>query len=279
MITRSFSTVTKRLVHGVAKSGFAGSNVDRYNKARPSYPKKSIEEVVRVLGDLTQVVELGSGTGKFTQVMAPEVPKGCRYIATEPSDEFRASLNDSGIAGVTDVLYGTGEAIPADDDSTDGVVVAQAFHWMANESTLKETARVLKPGGRLVMVWNAIDVRVPWLDELEQILDKRYYDKDIPRYITQNWRRAFDTKTALERFSSLEHWTVDTNYVQMSTQQDICDRILSVSVVAMLPQKEQDLCVQEIKDLLNTHPDTKDLEDGQYRLEYRTDVAHVQKIL
>ena len=35
----------------------------------------------------------------------------------------------------------------------------QAFHWFANEESLKEIHRVLKPAGVLAMVWNAEDCR------------------------------------------------------------------------------------------------------------------------
>ena len=68
--------------------------------------------------------------------------------AVEPSDGFREELEDwsNSVGGAVKAVKGTGESIPMENDSIDIVVIAQAFHWMANQSTLKELHRVMKPG-------------------------------------------------------------------------------------------------------------------------------------
>jgi SAM-dependent methyltransferase len=40
------------------------------------------------------------------------------------------------------------------DSGVDLITAAQAFHWFDPEAARKEFARVLKPGGRVVLVWN-----------------------------------------------------------------------------------------------------------------------------
>jgi SAM-dependent methyltransferase len=275
-----------RSVHDVAKSGFAGANVDRYNKARPSYPKEALDYIVeKVCGGkpISHVVELGAGTGKFTKVMNERLleagPSFCeKYWATEPSDDFRNSLADLKIPGVI-VMAGTGESIAVPDNSVDVICVAQAFHWMANEKCLAEIHRALKPGGTLVLIWNAVDIRIKWLNELEEILDRRYQGggENIPRYITQKWRVVFD-KPVGKNFTELSHWTAESNTIKKSTAQDIVDRILSVSVVAMSSKEEQEKCKMEILHLLDTDPSLEGVKDGDYSLEYRTDMAYCRKI-
>ena len=276
-----------RSVHDVAKSGFAGANVDRYNKARPSYPQEALDHIIEGIvcgGKPLTVVELGAGTGKFTKVMAERFqspgPITCEsYIATEPSDDFRESLVEMKIPGVA-VMAGTGESIPTPDNTLDVVFVAQAFHWMANESCLAEIHRALKPGGHLIMIWNAVDIRIKWLEGLEEILDRRYQGggENIPRYITQQWREVFDKPAAAHQFSGLQHWTAEKNTVKKSTAQDIVDRILSVSVVSMSSKDEQEKCKQEILNLLETDPTLQGVKDGDYSLEYRTDMAYCRKL-
>ena len=70
----------------------------------------------------------------------------------------------------TPALLGTAEEIPLPDDSVDAVLVAQAWHWFDPERAVKEVARVLRPGGRLGLVWNTRDERLGWVKDLGRII-------------------------------------------------------------------------------------------------------------
>ncbi len=52
---------------------------------------------------------------------------------------------------------GTAEITNLPDKSVDLVTCFQAFHWFNPEPTLSEFHRILKPSGRLVVVWNNRD--------------------------------------------------------------------------------------------------------------------------
>ncbi len=263
-----------RGVHKVASSGFDSSNVTRYEAARPGYRAEVVHKVSSIIGDCNKVVvELGAGTGKFSKAMIGSMPKGSTYLATEPSAAFRENMKELGIEHPGfQVAEGTGERIPVEDGSCDAIVVAQAFHWMANENTLREMKRCLKRGGKIIMVWNAIDTNILWHRKLEEsILGKRYGGEKIPRYITGEWEEVFKSETA-SSFSSLIKWSTAENFKRASTAQDIVDRILSVSVVARLSEEEQKECAQEVLDLLKSHEETKG--KTELHLEYRSDVAY-----
>ena len=72
--------------------------------------------------------------------------------ATDP-DPAMLALLERNLPEVR-VSQAPAEEIPAGDRSYDVVVSAQAFHWFDLERALPEIARVLKPRGRLALVWN-----------------------------------------------------------------------------------------------------------------------------
>ena len=65
-----------------------------------------------------------------------------------------------------EVLAGHAEELPADDGSFDVVIAQSAWHWVDEERAIPEVARVLRPGGRLALVWNGTDRSVDWMRTL-----------------------------------------------------------------------------------------------------------------
>ena len=65
---------------------------------------------------------------------------------------------------------GRAEETPLPDASADVVASAQAFHWFDHDVALPEIARVLRPGGRLALVWNSRDDRDLWKARLREII-------------------------------------------------------------------------------------------------------------
>ena len=86
--------------------------------------------------------------------------------ATEPDPKMLAILAKN-LPDVR-VSQATAEEIPSGDSSYDVVVSAQAFHWFDYDKALPEIARVLRPRGRLSLVWNQRDERIPWVKRLGQ---------------------------------------------------------------------------------------------------------------
>ncbi len=60
-------------------------------------------------------------------------------------------------------LSGNAQNVALPDASLDAVLCAQAFHGFDTRETLDEFHRVLKPGGRLGLVWNVRDESVDWV--------------------------------------------------------------------------------------------------------------------
>src|SRR5690606_37723951 len=112
---------------------------DAYRRARPGYP----DDAVRWLAPQppARVLDLAAGTGKLTERLHA---LGFDVTAVEPSDAMRAQLEQA--VPAVRAVPGTAETIPFADDSVDGVVVAQAWHWFDPAPAAREVARVLRPG-------------------------------------------------------------------------------------------------------------------------------------
>jgi SAM-dependent methyltransferase len=140
-----------------------GSVAGEYERARPGYP---VDAVRWLVGDRPcRVVDLGAGTGKLTRAL---VALDHEVTAVEPSEEMLAQLCTA-VPEAHAVLAGA-EEIPLGDASADVVVAGQAFHWFDPERAMPEIARVLRPGGRVGLVWNMRDERVPWVARMSDVI-------------------------------------------------------------------------------------------------------------
>ncbi|AGL28791.1 methyltransferase domain protein [Mycobacterium tuberculosis CAS/NITR204] len=148
-------------------------------------------------------------------------------------DVLRAALPQ------TVALLGTAEEIPLDDNSVDAVLVAQAWHWVDPARAIPEVARVLRPGGRLGLVWNTRDERLGWVRELGEIIGR---DGDPVR----------DRVTLPEPFTTVQRHQVEwTNYL---TPQALIDLVASRSYCITSPAQVRTKTLDRVRQLLATHP-------------------------
>jgi SAM-dependent methyltransferase len=136
-----------------------GSHAEGYDRYRPGPPDEALDWLLH--DGTSDVIELGAGTGALTRLL---VARGVSVRAVEPDERMRQVLSDR-VPGAQ-VLEGTAEEIPAADASADVVIAASAWHWVDEARALPEVARVLRPGGRLALLWSGTDRRVPWLRTL-----------------------------------------------------------------------------------------------------------------
>lgn len=166
---------------------------DDYERGRPSYPAEVVD--LPGLPADSVVLDLGAGTGKLTRLL---VPRFSRVVAVEPAEAMRSRLAAN--CPEVEVLAGSAEEISFVDDSVDAVFAAEAFHWFDGERALAEIARVLRPRGALVLMWNLpAGPTEPSTAALEGLIDERAprdleYDPgdlNARRYASGEWRTAF----------------------------------------------------------------------------------------
>ena len=236
-------------IHPTAARGF-DSAAELYERARPSYPAEAVEFMVASmdLRSSDRVVDLGAGTGKFTREL---ISRGIACVAVEPVAGMRAQFAQA-LPGVP-VVDGTAETMPFEDASAGAIVVAQAFHWFANDAALAEMARVLRPGGTLGLVWNARDDTTEWVARITEVF-ARYETGPVrvPRHREKGWRAVLERSSDFEPLGEREF-----PYVQTLTPEGLVERFASVSFVAVLPDDEKAKAIDEVRALIASHPDLR----------------------
>ena len=230
-------------IRSIARDGF-GRAAPSYGRGGPDYPEEILGWLRESLGigPGKAAIDLGAGTGKFTKLL---LQTKADVIAVEPIDAMRAELTAQ-LPGIR-ALPDTAQAMTLGDATADAVVCAQAFHWFATQAALAEIHRVLKPGGKLGLVWNVRDDSVDWIAAITRIITP--YEGDAPRYHTGEWRRAFRGPL----FTKLVEECFAHRHVGIP-QTVIVDRFLSVSFIAALPDDERSKVADRLHDLIASHP-------------------------
>jgi SAM-dependent methyltransferase len=220
-------------------AGFARA-ADVYERARPEYPPEAVAWLVSRLGlgAGRVVVDVAAGTGKLMRLL---VPSKARVVAVEPLAEMRAQLEEA-VPGV-EALEGTAEALPLADDLADAITVAAAFHWFRRDEALAEFARVLRPGGRLAIVYNLRDPESELQQELSRMLDFHGGTRIA-------WLRGIDTGAILEEsglFGSPEY--AEFRHEQRFDSDGLVERVASISYVALLEAREREEFLAQVREL------------------------------
>ena len=139
-----------------------------YANYRPSYPTDAIDRLLSELGEPSQLIaaDIGAGTGISARLLAD---RGVSVWAIEPNAAMSAAAKTH-----PQVKYrtATAEQTGLADGSIDLVTCFQSFHWFDPEPTSTEFRRILKPSGRLALVWNKRDLGDPFTQEYGELIQK-----------------------------------------------------------------------------------------------------------
>ncbi len=223
------------------RAGSFGAEAAAYARHRPDYPEKA---VVWGLSGATRtaerVLDLGAGTGKLSEGL---LALGLEVTAVEPDaqmlEELKRALPD--IAP----LNGTAEEIPLPDESVDAVFAGQALHWFDLDRAYPEIARVLKPGGVFVALWNHDDLSVPWLVE---------FGKAIKTSVSRRWLSDYDELPGNEAFEPFVRELFA--HKQSRTAETLVETIATHSHVLVASPEERAATLRLAREFLDRTPET-----------------------
>lgn len=128
-----------------------------YSRFRPNYPQAFIDCLFGNVGvsKNSVIADIGSGTGILTKQL---LERGNTVYAVEPNADMRA-VAESDLSEFENFISisGTAENTTLPESSIDFITVAQAFHWFDRKAFKDECRRILKPNGKVILVWNSRD--------------------------------------------------------------------------------------------------------------------------
>lgn len=132
---------------------FFSASADRWDEIRAELYgiRADLLPLFGLLDPTWIVADLGAGTGVLSAAVAPFVS---RVIVVDRSPEMLAAARER-LSGALNVGFREGEVecLPLDDASVDVAVLSLVLHHVTEPSqALAEVRRVLRPGGRLVVV-------------------------------------------------------------------------------------------------------------------------------
>lgn len=186
------------------------------------------------------VVDLGCGAGHASFSAAKSVKRVIAYdLSAEMLAVVKQAAEDKQLNNI-DVKQGYAESLPFEDESVDIVISRySAHHWHDVGQALREVRRILKPGGKVIMM-DIASPGHPVLDVHLQTIEKLRDTSHVRNYATGEWLQKFNDaglrigslssgKLQLEfsswvaRLQTPEHFVVAIRELQKVSSQEVTE--------------------------------------------------------
>lgn len=238
------------------------NRVDAYVKYRPSYPVEAIAHLYNGIGfnEDSIIADIGAGTGKFSELL---LNQGSHVIAVEPNKEMREAAEQKlGANSKFEAVPGSAEATGLPDSSVDFIVCAQAFHWFDRAAARQEFARILKPGGQVVLIWNSrILSGTPFRESYDRLLHTYGIDyaKLMHKNISPADLAAFYAPKPMEQARFI--------YSQTFDYEGLSGRLHSSSYIPTSEHPQYEPMMKELRTIFDQNE-----QDGLVPFEYETEI-------
>jgi SAM-dependent methyltransferase len=241
------------------------SRVADYVRFRPGYPRDALT-LLKSECDLRSghvIADIGSGTGFLCELF---LKNGNRVYGVEPNKEMREA-GEEYLASFDSFVSidAAAEATTLEDVSVDFVTAGQAFHWFDPAAARCEFARILKPGGWVVVMWNDREKNSAFATAYEDLLVR--FGTDYKRV-----RASYPETAAMQEFFAGAGGSVQERSVpnaQILDWDGLVGRLGSSSYAPQEGQPNYAPMMAALDELFRANQ-----MDGRVKMEYATHVYY-----
>src|SRR5262245_12795337 len=156
---------------------------ERYDEKWAFYVEATTRETLRRLPmtPTARVLDVGCGTGELLRRLRAKYPDAA-LAGLDPVAEMLAVARDK-LSGTEDLRIGYADSLPWNSEAFDVVASCNMFHYITHPiDALREMARVLRPGGSLVLT--------DWCDDYLACRACNLYLRLTNRAFYQTYRQA-----------------------------------------------------------------------------------------
>lgn len=216
-----------------------------YAKARPKYAQGLFEYFSSVMNIPPGSIfaDIGSGTGIFTRQL---LDCGYKVFAVEPNDDMRSKAEEK--LSVDDKFVsvcGSDGDTKLSDNSVDFVTAAQAFHWFDADAFKAECRRILRPNGKIIIVYNSRNESADCTKALAAL--RRKYNSDFHGF-----------SNGMSEGRCIDFFGGDCNIyradnTQRYTRREYIDRVLSSSYSLKKDDDRFSMYMNEINNIFDAY--------------------------
>lgn len=219
-----------------------------YAKNRPSYSNHIMNYLSQYLNlrEIHLGADVGAGTGQMTKILADNFNT---VYAIEPN---LAMLNEckKQLFSYNNIIYKNCSAdnINLTNHSLDYITVAQAFHLFYNKETYTEFKRILKPDGKLIIIYNMKNHQSGLFLENEKVL-LQY----CPLYNREFHATEFNKRTFINFFSeySYDFCVFNNDNTEYLDCETFINRTLSSSYSITSEHPFYEAYIHDLKEVFN----------------------------
>lgn len=218
-----------------------------YARYRPSHSADAIAIILDELPDSSQLIaaDVGAGTGIASRQLAE---RGIKVIAVEPNE---AMIQAAESHPLVKFKLGTAENTTLADNLVDLVTSFQAFHWFDPLPTLREFYRILKPLGRLALIWSMWDESDTFTQKLSELVATA--SDTSPKH--QNWESRIGIPQENSYFKSFD--CLKFSYQEQRSLNDLIGLVESQGFISLSGTKHKQL-IEDLKELYQKWASNRD---------------------
>lgn len=239
-----------------------GEDADLYDRARPSYPTKLVDQVVGLVGTPARALDVGCGTGKALRLLAGRGLTGVGVEAHPAMAEVARRRLTSRPGWRVDVAPFEDWEPQAGDAPFDLVTSAQAWHWIDPDIRFRKAHDLLRPGGWLALWWNVSEKETSPLDRaIAEVYERVAPDLEggLPKINGPGRGGEWDDTPPGISFEAPVRR--DHRWTQTYTTAEWLDLLRTHSNHRLLPPERLDPLLRAVGDVIDAH-------GGRYRHRY-----------